>query len=253
MKIEKIKKMQNGKYMITMDNKEKIVTYDEVILNHNLLFNKEVSNELLNELNIDTDYFNIYNKVIKYITTKMRSNTEIKNYLKKLNVSEEETEKIISSLKRVGLINDNNYVRAFIADKMNLTNMGPNKIRQELEKHNIDESIIIVELNKYEDKFIYDKLAKLLVKKIKSTSNTSNYVFKQKILNYFINLGYDSDMINDIFSQNVNNINSNVQNDYQKLYNKLSKKYFDKELEYKIITKLYQKGYTKEEIDMIEK
>ena len=251
MKIQKIKKLASGKYMITMDNKEKIVTYDEVILNHNLLFNKEVSNELLNELNIDTNYFEIYNKVIKYISTKMRSELEIKNYLKKLNIPVDDSNKIVASLKKIGLINDKNYTKAFISDKMNLTSMGPYKIKKELEKHNIDETIIIDELNKYEDKYIYDKLNKLMIKKLKTSNNTSKYQLKQKILKYFINIGYDNNMINDSFEQNANNIDSNIENDYKKIHNKLSKKYFDRELEYKTIAKLYQKGYTKEEIDSL--
>ena len=58
-------------------------------------------------------------------------------------------------------------------------------------------------------------------------------------------------MINDSFEQNASNIDSNIENDYKKIHNKLSKKYFDRELEYKTIAKLYQKGYTKEEIDSL--
>ena len=33
MKIEKIKKMSNGKYQLILDNKEVITTYDEIIIN----------------------------------------------------------------------------------------------------------------------------------------------------------------------------------------------------------------------------
>ena len=34
---EKIKKTKSGKYILELDNNEKITTYDEVILNNNLL------------------------------------------------------------------------------------------------------------------------------------------------------------------------------------------------------------------------
>lgn len=253
MKIEKIKKLSNGKYMITMDNKEKIVTYEEVILNRNLLFSKEISNELLNELNIDTNYFDSYHKVIKYISVKMRSKKEIEAYLDKLELSSKDKTKILSSLKKNGIINDINYTRAFIADKMNLTSMGPYKIKKELEQMDIDPNTILEELNKYEDKFIYDKLNRLVEKKIKVTSVSSKYALKQKLLSYFSNLGYEIDMINDAISNNIDQIKSNVQKDYQKLYTKLSKKYEGNELDYQILGKLYQKGYTKEEIDQIQK
>ncbi len=247
MKIDKIKKLANGKYLLTMDNKEKIVTYEEVILNHNLLFSKEISDELLNELNIDNNYFDIYNRVIKYISIKMRSNFEIENYLDRLQVDETDKNKIINNLKQIGLINDLNYARAFIADKFNLTNMGPYKIKNELSKHNIDPDIIDAELNKYEDKFVYDKLNKLMVKRLK-TMNNSKSVIKQKILTHFINLGYDKEMIISSFEQNIRLVKNYIERDYQIVYGKLSKKYTGKELEYKLIVKLYQKGYTQDEI-----
>ncbi len=252
MKIDKFRKLSNGKYMITMDNKEKIVTYEEVILNRNLLFNKEVSNELLNELNIDTNYFDIYNKVIKYISTKMRSNLEIEEYLKKLKVPQPDSDKIISKLKNIGLINDLNYIKAFVADKFNLTNMGPYKIKQELLKHNIDEQDIDEELAKYDNKFIYDKLNKLMVKKLKTLSNYSKYMVKQKVLVYFTNLGYANEMIFNSLEQNIDSITSNIKGDYEKIYNKLSKRYSDRELEHKVLSKLYQKGYSKEEIEVLK-
>ena len=65
MKIEKIKKLKSGKYKLEIDN-DKIITYDDVILNNNLLFNKEVDEELFNQLNIETRYYDVYNRVIKY-------------------------------------------------------------------------------------------------------------------------------------------------------------------------------------------
>lgn len=67
---------------------KKIVTYDDVILSNNILFNNEINNDILNKLNIDTMYYDIYNKTIKYILTKLRSELEIENYLNKLNVDE---------------------------------------------------------------------------------------------------------------------------------------------------------------------
>ena len=77
MKIEKIIKTNNGKYKVELDNKEKIVTYDDVIINNNLLYKKEINSEILNKINNDTSYYNIYNKVIKYINIRLRSEKEI--------------------------------------------------------------------------------------------------------------------------------------------------------------------------------
>ena len=50
MKIKKIQKKQNGKYEITLDDNLKIKTYDEIILNNDILFSKELNDEEIKEL-----------------------------------------------------------------------------------------------------------------------------------------------------------------------------------------------------------
>ena len=77
MNIDKIKKLNNGKYKIFFDNKEYITVYEDVILEENILFKKEISNDLINTINIKNDYYKIYNKTLKYIMTKVRSEMEI--------------------------------------------------------------------------------------------------------------------------------------------------------------------------------
>ena len=64
MKIEKIQKLKNNKYKIKLDSGDIINTYDDVILNNSLLFNKEIDLELLNKINNETLYYDCYNKRI---------------------------------------------------------------------------------------------------------------------------------------------------------------------------------------------
>ena len=50
MKIKKISKKKNNLYEITLDNKETINLYDDIILKYNLLLTKEI-NDLENIIN----------------------------------------------------------------------------------------------------------------------------------------------------------------------------------------------------------
>ena len=70
MKIEKIKKLSNGKYKIIFEGNESITTYEDVILEENILYKKELDNELINKINIRNNYYKIYTKTLKYIMTK---------------------------------------------------------------------------------------------------------------------------------------------------------------------------------------
>lgn len=79
-------------------------------------------------------------------------------------------------------------------------------------------------------------------------------MLQKKLTQYLYQKGYDLPMIQTIIDQFEIPTNPNqIQKEYQKLKLKLAKKYDGSALEYQIKLKLYQKGFTKEEIEMIEK
>ena len=248
MKIDKIKK--NGKkYKILLEDGTEIKTFDDVIINYNLLYYKDIDDTLFNKIIKDNEYYEVYKKVLNFISKKIRSEKEINEYLNKYDVDKN---KIINKLKSINLINDSLFAKAYISDKINLSNEGIDKIKTDLLKHNIDLNIIEEELSKVDDDIIDKKIKKLINKKIKNSKYTG-FKLKYKVVNELINLGYDRYRIIEIYdSLDIKN-NNLIFNEYEKLYKQLSKRYSGKELEYKINTKLYNKGFTKEEIDNIQK
>lgn len=249
MEIKNIKKLKSGKYEITLESNEKIVTYDEVILKNNLLFKKNISLEEIDDINNLNEFYDVYHKTIKYISKKMRSLKEIKEYLKKFNLSIKEEEEIIKKLENSSLINDNMYLKTYISDKIYLSNDGPYKIKNELIKNGIKEFLIDEELEKIDREDFVNKLHKLINKKIKS-SKTSRYNTKQKIYLELTNLGYSKDMIDECYNDNRDE-ESFLEKDFNKIYKDVSRKESDvNKLYLKIKQKLYQKGYS---IDKIEK
>ena len=245
MEIKNIKKLKSGKYKIEIDD-TKITTYDDVILNNNLLYKKHIDNKLLENINIETSYYDVYNKVIKYISIKLRSKKEILEYLNKNKIEENDKNKIIKDLTNAGLLNDENFAKAFISDKIYLSNDGRLKIKKELLEHNINEDIIDKYLYSYEESIFEEKLSKLMTKKIK-TSKYNGYLLKQKLFYEFNNLGYENDIITKVY--NSIDINSNIDEYFEKYYNSLSKKYSGNELINKLKNKLYSRGYSIEEIN----
>lgn len=249
--ISKIKKTSSGKYSLVLDNKTKIITYDDIILKNNLLYNKEIDNELLNKLNKETNYYDIYNKCIKLISIRLRSEREIDDYLVKNQISYEYKNKIISELKDKGLIDDEKFTKAFIMDKLNFSNNGPSKIKKELLEHNINESIINEELRNIDSSIYLEKIKKIIDKKIKVNKKYSIYMLKQKIMNDLILLGFYRDDINMCLNNITVDNNSLIDATYDKLYKKLSFKYEGNELYSKLKEKLYQKGFSFSEIDEV--
>jgi regulatory protein len=249
MKIEKINKLKSGKYKLTLESNDKIITYDDVILKNNLIYNKEVDDKLLNLINQDTEFYNVYNKTIKYISIRMRSEKEIETYLNKFNLNDYDFKKIFSNLKRLELINDKLYAKAYASDRINLSNDGPNKIRNDLLKHNISEEHIDEAISNIDKEIVSLKLAKLIKKRIKSNHKHSNYMLKQKITIDLVNLGYNRDEIIELIDDEVLDTNDILNDTYNKIYDKLSRKFEGKELIIQIKQKLYQKGFDISEVN----
>ena len=241
MKVIKYKKCKN-KYKVYFDDNSTLDLYENVILKHDLLLKKDIDDKKLELIKKDNETEEIYDVAIKYYSIKMRTKNELKVYLEKKNYSNNDINNTIDRLIKEGIINDDRYAKAYVNDRFSLSTSGPNKIRNELLKNGIDENIINEYIDNIDMEEIELKLDKLIDKKIKTTKNYSGNVLKYKLLNYFINEGYNKYDIERILDNK--NLNSgDVKKEYDKLYNKYSKKYSGYELENIIKQKLYQKGY----------
>ena len=247
MKIEKIEKKGN-KYNIIIDGNV-ITTFDNVLLENNLLYKKDIDSELYKKIIKDTIYYDNYNKVVKYILKRRRSEKEIKKYLLKLEVNESDIEKIIIKLKEINLINDTQYCKAFINDKINLSKYGINKIKIELIEQDIPIDVIEEELANIDINVLNARLEKLILKKINSNRKYSKKHLGQKILNEMINLGYNKEIILNILDENLKDDKSIIEKEFEKIYIKLSKKYSGKDLNIKVKQNLLLKNFNIEDIN----
>ncbi len=241
MQIEKILK-KGHKYRILL-KVGSIDTYEEIILKYNLLYKKDISSDLFNTILNENKFYDNYYKVLDLINRKLRSKFEIENYLNKQNCPK--SDKIISKLESIGLINDERFAKAYTNDKINLSLDGPEKIRHNLEKLKVDNTIIDNVIEEIDKNTINEHLNKLINKKIKTSKYTGN-VLKNKLKVYLVNLGYNYSDIN----RALENITFNdLSSEMIKIYNKLKVKYEGNTLKLKLKQKLYSKGFSLEEIN----
>lgn len=242
MKVEEIKKLKSGKYKVKIGD-ETITTYDDVILNHHLLYQKDISCEDFEKIELDNNHANIYHKALTYALRKVRSVYELKKFLDKFEIEEEMKSEILNRLQQIGLLSDEAYVKAYISDCLYLSNDGPNKIRNYLLAQEIDEGLVMSRLDEIDQSYVYEKLKKLVQKKLNKDHKHSNYQLQQKIIFDMVNLGYDRDMIVELLSTMTFSDDEKLRKEYDKQYHKLQLKYSGSELYHKIQEKLYSKGF----------
>ena len=110
MKIDKYRYLSNGRYKVTIDNKDYIL-YEDVILKYNILALKEIEYDKLKEYLKDNDYYEAYYLAIKYINVKLRTPLEIEKHLLKNNYSKDIINKVITKLQTLKYLDDNRYLR----------------------------------------------------------------------------------------------------------------------------------------------
>lgn len=203
MKIIKYEKKGNNQYKIYLENNQNITIYEDIILKHNLLYKKEITKSLLEQIDSDNYNENIYNKCLKYISIRIRSIYEIKQYLKRNQIDDYLITITIDKLKENNLLDDEQFTKAFIHDKINFTTMGPYRIEKELKKHQIDTNIIYKYLNEIDTYTIDNKINKQIQKQLKSSKKKEN--IRNKIYLNLLNLGYSNEMI----LRNINNYDFN--------------------------------------------
>lgn len=233
----KVEKLKDGKYKLSSNDLE-VITYDEVIVKNNILY-KELDYELIKEIETENEYFDYYFKMIKFISKRLRSESEIKKQLQ----NSKYINQIVEKLKDENLINDRRFAEAFILDKINFTKTGKNKIKKELLDHEIDEDTINEAFTNIDDEVFINQLEKLVKKRVETNQKKSKSSLKEKIMYELLSLGYEKEDILNFFDIYYKDNNDIYKKEYDKIRAKLSKKYAEKELEYKIKEKMYQKGF----------
>ncbi len=244
MNITKYKLKKKNLYEVTIDN-EKYDIYEDVIIKHKLLLKHNITKQDLDKYLNENKFYEAYYNSIKFISIKMRSKKELKDYLTKKEYNKELINEVTNKITNEGYLDERKYAKAYILDCINLKNDGPIKIKKELLKHEIDSNIIDDELTIFKIEIINNKINKYIDKEIKTNKTKSSKILKEKILNNLILKGYSrEDILRNLSTKEIDD-KQIYENEYNKINNKLSKKYESKELELKIKQKMYQKGFYK--------
>ena len=110
------------------------------------------------------DYETAKEKAVRYLVLALRTEEEVKNKLRKLNVEEDIILQVTEYLKSIGYINDEKYVEAYIRQCINIPKYSKYEIRMKLIQKGINKEILSEKLEEldncdYENKLI-DKLLK---------------------------------------------------------------------------------------------
>ena len=203
MKIEKYELTKKNIYNVYLSNGEVLELNGKVITDNELLIKKDIDNELYDKLKRDNTICMLMDTSVKYIDRRLRSINELRDYLKN---KEEDTiiiEEVIDKLINYKYLDDDRFTKAFIKDKLNFTNWGDYKIKNELKILGVNEEIIYNNISNIDDNIYYERINKIIDKDISINKKYSGIKLKNKIYNHLLTLGYSKEKVISI----INNYN----------------------------------------------
>lgn len=203
MRIEKYELTKKNIYNVYLSNGEVLELNGKVITDNELLIKKDIDNELYDKLKRDNTICILVDTSVKYIDRRLRSINELRDYLKN---KEEDTiiiEEVIDKLIDYKYLDDDRFTKAFIKDKLNFTNWGDYKIKNELKRLGVNEEIIYNNMTSIDDNIFYERINKIIDKDISTNKKYGGIKLKNKIYNHLLTLGYSKEKVISI----INNYN----------------------------------------------
>ena len=187
MQITRIAKVgKEDKFAVFIDDVLKLFLSGQSILDNELVVGQKIDEAKITKLNLISNEDQLFLKSLKYLNIRLRSEGEIRQYLKGKGADSNQLANIISKLKSLDLVNDERFSAAFIHDKLLSSPASKRKIAYELKKKRIAEDIIEKSLNN-EQISDEDSLNKL----IEIKRRQPKYQDDLKLMQYLVRNGFN--------------------------------------------------------------
>jgi len=133
-------------------------------------------------------------KASRFCTYRDRCQQEVRKKLLDLGASMDQAEEILAELISLGFVNEERFAQLYAGGKFRQKRWGRIRISLELKKRNLTEYCIQQGLSEIEEDEYTSTLESLVRKKRIDYNAEKDAVMDQKIANYCIRKGYESDL-----------------------------------------------------------
>jgi len=190
MKITSIKQQvkRPDRYSIYIDGKFSFGLSEGALVAARLASGQEIDSSQLAALKDTAAEDRAFGNALRYVAMRPRSEWELGSYLQRKKVEEPVAEGICKRLRDLGLLNDQAFAEAWVANRRLLKPISKRKLRQELQQKRVPVSII-EEVLRNDETDERDVLKELIAKK------RQRYPDDLKLMQYLVRQGYSYDNV----------------------------------------------------------
>jgi regulatory protein len=227
---------------------------EAVLIQFRLRKGMELDEETIQAITYKEKFYKSYTQSINYLSYRMRTKKEIRDYLLKKEAEPAHIEEIIEKLTEEKLLDDREFAEMFVRSRINTSTKGPKMIEQELVEKGVHVSLIADALELYTRETQFEKVHKLMEKKLRQSTKHAFRNRMEQIQASLMQKGFSRDVIQeaaaDFFSEKDES-EEWLALEYQgeKLLRKHRAKFSGYELKNKLKEGLYRKGFSFDLID----
>ena len=236
---------RKGRYNIFIDNTFAFGVDEEVLLKFQLSKGMHISKELQEEIESEESYYKVYQRTLNYLTYSLRSEKQIRDYLKKHD-AEQYSDRMVEHFKELRLLDDLNYAESYVRTMANVNQKGPRNVEMDLVGKGISDDKIALALEEYPYEQQFKNAQTLAEKRWRRAKNDSRVEGIQKVKQYLVNKGYSFEIADDVIDQLDTEVDEDVEyNALVKQGDRAIRRYSRKHEGYELVQRLKRYLYSK--------
>ena len=245
MKITKLEKKKRL-YLMELDHQQTSYITEDTIVRFMLSRDKVINKEELTEIQDFAQFSYGKNLALYHLSFKVRTEKEVREYLKKYDIEDTIASQVIANLKDENWINDRQYTYAIINSNQLSGDKGPYVLTQKLAQKGISKSTIEDIQKDFDFTEVAQRVAEKLLKKY--TGKLPARALQDKIIQNLTNKGFSYSDAKSAFDDLDSQVDQEttqelIFKELDKQYAKYARKYEGYELKQRLTQVLARKGY----------
>jgi len=196
----KPQKKRKNRFNVYLDGKFVFGLSAEILAKSNLSVGRELSAQEVNDLVLKNEIGKSLDRVYRFLSYRPRSEKEIRDYLRKKEVEEKIVEKVVSKVKKLGYVDDLEFVRWWVEQRSTFRPRGKHVLTIELRQKGVAPEIIDQVLGESIEEVPLAQ--KAIQKKINEYLKLPPRQSRQKIVTYLQRRGFSWETIEKILNKN---------------------------------------------------
>lgn len=147
------------------------------------------------EIETDDGEIRARNAALMLLNTRMRSRKELAQRLSQKSYSDEVIKRVLDVLSWAGVVDDDQFARAWVNDRLRFRPVGLSLLRHELRRKGIPDEIITGTLNEHEEDDENERAWLLLLKRKAHYAGLDPQVARRRMMGFLARRGFDGQTV----------------------------------------------------------